>query len=249
MSRNTLTAFGLAAALALSMTAASAAELPRAVVELFTSQGCSDCPPADEHLGELAEDPSLVTLSYPVRLWDYLGWRDTLATEINTERQWGYAHGRGERSVYTPQMVINGRAHAIGGQRAAVAAEIGRQANGGEAPSVPIDIAAGDNSLSISVAAGTPPAGEVTVWFVTYQRKVSVKIARGENRGKTITYYHVVRSIQPIGMWKGDAFSTSLPKAEMMKDGVDGCVVLLQRMDNGLPGAILGAAVAGDISG
>ncbi len=249
MFRTPIFALGFAAALTLSAAAATAAEPPRAVVELFTSQGCSDCPPADVHLGELTEDPSLVALSYSVRLWDYLGWTDTLATEINTDRHWGYAHGRGERSVYTPQMMINGRTHAVGGQRATVAAEIGRQARGGEAPSVPIDIAAGDNSLSISVAAGPPPAGEVTVWLVTYRRQVPVEIARGENRGRTVTYYHVVRSIQPIGMWKGEAFSTSLPKAEIMKDDVDGCVVLLQRMDNGLPGAIIGAAVAKGVGG
>ena len=89
----------------------------------------------------------------------------------------------------------------------------------------------------------------LTLWLVTFEKARTVTIERGENRDREVTYHHVVRSLQPIGMWKGDAFSTSLPKAEMMKDGVDGCVVLLQRMDNGLPGAILGAAVAGDISG
>src|ERR1700741_5209609 len=93
---------------------------PRAVIELFTSQGCSSCPPADQLLGELADDPSLVSVSVPVDYWDYLGWKDTLADPRNTARQKAYAHARGDGQVYTPQVVVNGSLHALGSDKAAI---------------------------------------------------------------------------------------------------------------------------------
>src|SRR5271167_2001384 len=93
---------------------------PRAVVELFTSQGCSSCPPADKLLGEFAADPSLVAVSVPIDYWDYLGWKDTLASPGHTARQRAYAHVRGDRQVYTPQIVVNGSVHVLGSDRAAV---------------------------------------------------------------------------------------------------------------------------------
>src|SRR5438874_1034367 len=105
----------LPAALAIAAWAAvaSASADPRAVVELFTSQGCSSCPPADRLLGELAHDPAIVALSLPIDYWDYLGWKDTLANPRHAARQRGYARVRGDREVYTPQAVINGVAHAV----------------------------------------------------------------------------------------------------------------------------------------
>src|SRR6266436_5087035 len=96
----------------------SAQAEPRAVVELFTSQGCSSCPPADKLLSELAADPSLVAISVPIDYWDYLGWKDTLADHRNTARQKAYAHTRGDGQVYTPQVVVNGSLHALGSDKA-----------------------------------------------------------------------------------------------------------------------------------
>src|SRR5262249_30644442 len=93
---------------------------PRAVIELFTRQGCSSCPPADQLLGELTGDPSLVAVSVPVDYWDYLGWKDTLADPHNTARQKAYAHARGDGQVYTPQVVVNGSLHALGSDKAAI---------------------------------------------------------------------------------------------------------------------------------
>ena len=93
---------------------------PRAVVELFTSQGCSSCPPADKLLGELTADRSLVAVSVPVDYWDYLGWKDTLADSRNSARQKAYAHARGDGQVYTPQVVVNGILHALGSDKAAI---------------------------------------------------------------------------------------------------------------------------------
>src|SRR3974390_2805470 len=105
---------------AAAIPGASGAGAPRAVIELFTSQGCSSCPPADKLLGELSHDPSLVTLSLPVDYWDYLGWKDTLAIHGHSNRQRAYADVRGDREVYTPQVVVNGVAFALGSDRAAI---------------------------------------------------------------------------------------------------------------------------------
>src|SRR5437868_14905051 len=107
------------AAVATTLTAGASALAgePRAVVELFTSQGCSSCPPADKLMGEFAADPSLVSISLPIDYWDYLGWRDTLADPRHTARQKAYSKGRGDREVYTPQVVVNGSLHALGSDR------------------------------------------------------------------------------------------------------------------------------------
>ena len=101
---------------ALLSSAAMGAE-PRAVIELFTSQGCSSCPPADKLAGELAQDPSLLVMSLPIDYWDYLGWKDTLANPGHTKRQRAYSKARGDREVYTPQVVVNGMAHVLGSDR------------------------------------------------------------------------------------------------------------------------------------
>src|SRR5215468_7330153 len=101
-------------------TAVPVSAEPRAVIELFTSQGCSSCPAADTVLGELSRDPSLVTMSLPVDYWDYLGWKDTLALHGHSDRQRAYAEVRGDREVYTPQVVINGVLHVLGSDKAAI---------------------------------------------------------------------------------------------------------------------------------
>src|SRR6185437_9593644 len=105
--------FALAALTAAAVAMPALAGEPRAVIELFTSQGCSSCPAADKLLGELAADPSLVPISVPIDYWDYLGWKDTLADPRNTARQKSYAHVRGDGQVYTPQVVVNGSVHAL----------------------------------------------------------------------------------------------------------------------------------------
>ena len=233
----------LAGALAIGGTPARAIEPPRAVVELFTSQGCSSCPPADAFMGKLSTADDLITLTFPVDYWDYLGWRDTLASRANSTRQREYARERGDGAVYTPQIVINGRSHIIGSDRKAVASEIERQGIEGKAPSVPVTIEASEKSLAITIGNGPPPAsGEATLWLAAFMARATVRIGNGENRGRTITYYHVVRSLRPIGMWMGKTVSLVLPKKEIIKDGIDGLAVLLQEDSHGRPSAILGAA-------
>src|SRR5215471_13428816 len=111
---------------------------PRAVVELFTSQGCSSCPPADKVLGDLSKDPAVIALSMPIDYWDYLGWKDTLADSRFSARQRAYSHMRGDRDVYTPQAVVNGAAHVIGSDRARIDGAIKDTAKTDKVMSVPV---------------------------------------------------------------------------------------------------------------
>src|SRR5438128_756741 len=124
-----------------AMAAASPAEAdPRAVVELFTSQGCSSCPAADKLLGELARDPDVIALSLPIDYWDYLGWKDTLADSRFTARQKAYSHARGDRDVYTPQLIVNGAAQVIGSDRAKIDGAIDTTKNADGVMSVPVSM-------------------------------------------------------------------------------------------------------------
>src|SRR5277367_2010399 len=113
---------------------------PRAVVELFTSQGCSSCPPADKIIGELAKDPSVIALSMPIDYWDYLGWKDTLADSRFSARQKAYSQVRGDREVYTPQVVVNGSEHVVGSDRAAIERAIGATKKADGVMSVPVTL-------------------------------------------------------------------------------------------------------------
>ena len=235
------TAILAALGVSLALAGPSAAD-PRAVVELFTSQGCSSCPPADQLLGTLARDPDLVALSLPVNYWDYLGWKDTLASADNSARQRAYADMRGDRAIYTPQAVINGRRHAVGSDQRAISIAV--KNSGG----LPVDVTAhmSDDALTINVGPGKTPGMMATVWLVLFDRTRDVPIKRGENRGRTITYYNVVRRMQAIGMWKGEAASYEMPRGELAKAGTQGCAVLVQGEDKqGHPGPIVGATYLG----
>jgi hypothetical protein len=237
-----IASFSAAAALAgLALSGPATAE-PRAVMELFTSQGCSSCPPADKLLGELAERKDVLALSLPVDYWDYLGWKDTLASHDYSERQREYAQSRGDGAVYTPQAVINGSEDLVGSDRAAVETALKQATDKGL--SVPITLSsAGDaTTVKIGAAAGATP-NRGTIWLVMYDRSVTVPIGRGENSGRTITYSNVVRKLRPIAMWKGAEMTIDLPRSEMDQAKVARCAVLLQaEKPGGLPGPILGAA-------
>src|SRR6266436_674969 len=130
---------------------------PRAVVELFTSQGCSSCPPADKIIGELAKDPSVIALSMPIDYWDYLGWKDTLADSRFSARQKAYSHMRGDRDVYTPQAVVKGTAHVIGSDRAGIEDAIDDTTKTGSAMSVPVTMSIIGKQINVSVAASRIP--------------------------------------------------------------------------------------------
>lgn len=232
----TATAFG-----ALAGPAPSTPPSTNAVVELFTSQGCSSCPPADILLGKLAGEPGLVALSFSVDYWDYLGWRDTLASAANSERQRVYARTRGDGRVYTPQMVIDGVAHVNGADEDAVKSALATAEKRLASVKVPVAMRADGDTLVIDV--GTAPDGSdkrsATVWLALAKEVEKVEIARGENRGKDLSYHHPVRELTPIGMWHGEAMTLRLPLKDLKTMGGDSLFALLQ-VENA--GPILGAA-------
>jgi len=215
----------------------AAAEDASAVIELFTSQGCSSCPPADRLVGELLRDEQLIVLSLPVDYWDYLGWRDTLALNAHTQRQKAYAAVRGDRQVYTPQVVIDGIAQRVGSERGSIESSLG-ELNGKLALAVRLERKDGNLEIDISGGAGSPAA----IWLLAVTRSKTVAIARGENRGKTITYHNVVRAWRRLDAWTGRALHRSVPLAEISSAEADYAVVLVQSGTAEAPGPIYGAA-------
>ncbi len=213
----------------------------RAVLELFTSQGCSSCPPADALLERYAARSDVIALSLPVDYWDYLGWKDTLASPKFSARQKYYAKERGDGRVYTPQMMINGRAHVIGSSAEQVEAAISSTEPQLAASRVPVTVKVEDNRLVIETGDAQPgvPVQEATIWLAMVHREATIKIERGENRGKIVKYVNVVREFNPIGMWSGKAVRHEISREAVAEPGNELCVVLLQV---GKAGPIIGAA-------
>lgn len=213
-----------------------------AVLELFTSQGCSSCPAADALMHAYIERRNVMVLSFPVDYWDYLGWKDTLASPKFSERQRAYARARGDGRVYTPQVVVSGGEHVIGSNASAIDAAI--QSGAAQLAKVRVPLSARIKSRHVIVEAGEGPANSGTVleavaWLLLVKPQTTVKIERGENRGKTVMYYNVVREMHPIGMWNGKpaTFEFSMDAFPMQPDEV--CMVIMQV---GRGGAIIGAA-------
>ena len=217
---------------------------PRAVVELFTSQGCSSCPPADKILGELAKDPSVIALSMPIDYWDYLGWKDTLADSRFSDRQKAYSHMRGDRDVYTPQVIVNGSVHLIGSDRAGIEGAIGDTKKTDSVMSVPVSMTLAGKQISVSVAASSSASAEAhgEVWICSISKTVPISIGRGENSGRQVTYYNVVRNLLKIGDWNGSSGNWTVPLESISREGVDAAVVYVQDGNRDKPGAMLGAA-------
>ena len=228
----------LTAALLCASPAWAATSTPRGVVELFTSQGCSSCPPADRLLSTLAKDPGLITLSFPVDYWDYIGWKDTLADPAFTARQKSYGERRGDGQIYTPQAVVDGIAQVVGSDREDILGAVATSAQRRGAMSVPVTLAMKGANVAIDVGAGGPgAAAKAVVWLVDVIPEKTVAIGRGENRGNSVTYTNVVRKLSRLGDWTGQpAHFEIAPRL-----GEAGYVVLLQASDPG-PGVILGAA-------
>jgi hypothetical protein len=225
-----------------SIAAARAGE-PRAVLELFTSQGCSSCPPADRLVGQLANDPSLIALSVPIDYWDYLGWRDTLANPAHSVRQRAYARARGDGQVYTPQIVVNGAADALGSDQAAIERAIAQTDRKTGVMSLPVVLAVNNGTLNVSVpATGKAPAA-AEVWLCPITKAVPVAIGRGENRGRSITYHNVVRNWVKLGTLSSTQSSWDVPIAQIKAEGIDAAAVMVQEGSHDRPGIILGAAL------
>ncbi len=236
-----IAALGLAAPIATGVqTPAAAGEVksrPTAVLELFTSQGCSSCPPADALLMELDGRPEIVALAYHVDYWDYIGWEDTFGSARYSDFQRAYAHSFGAARVYTPQLVVNGRTDVVGSRRGEV-----NRALASTVLELPVAIAVDGDFLSIEIE-GRPSLAEASVWLVSYRQLAEVEVERGENRGRELAYSNIVTNRQVLGMWEPQTGARMrLPLEDILVDGSDGIAVLVQIEHNGLPGAILGAA-------
>jgi len=242
MLRRRLASASLIAGFLLATFATAHAAAPRAVLELFTSQGCSSCPAADKLLGELTADSSLVALSLPIDYWDYLGWKDTLASPAHSARQRAYARMRGDRQVYTPQIVVNGATHVLGSDKAAIERAVAQTDEKSGVMSVPVSMAVGGGNLSVKVesAESTHNAGEV--WLCPLAKAIAVAIERGENRGHTIVYHNVVRGWVKLGDWTGAASTWNVPLSQIKTNGTDAAAVMLQEGSRDKPGIMLGAA-------
>ncbi|MER8881825.1 DUF1223 domain-containing protein [Mesorhizobium sp. M0816] len=209
-SKRSTALMGLAAALfsatVLSATSAAAGQT-LTVVELFTSQGCSSCPPANANLIKVKDRPGVLALSFNVTYWDYLGWKDTFGKEEFTQRQVRYEPSLGRCGPFTPQVVVNGRADAVGARPGEIEQLI---SSGGHADGPSLSLAGG----KVSIGAGPVPGGRADVWLVRYGKGVvEVPVARGENTGRTLPHANVVHSLTRLGSWTGDATALPLPAA------------------------------------
>jgi hypothetical protein len=231
-----LTKLTLAGVLVLAGLAAARSNAPAqeagehvSVVELFTSQGCSSCPRADRLLQDLSQRPDLITLSFPVTYWDYLGWKDTLARPEYAERQREYANVQGDGQVYTPETVVNGARSCVGNNLEAIEAALKSTAADLRKDAVQLTVSRGPGRLIIE--AGAAPAGSQRksgkIWVASVRHSASVEIAHGENAGRVVTYTNVVRHLVQAGDWKGAPASYAVPLDEFPKDG-DMFVVFLQ---------------------
>ncbi len=206
------------------------------LVELFTSQGCSSCPPADALLGELAGRADVIALSLHVDYWDYIGWKDPYASPMNTDRQRRYAEALNLRYVFTPQIVVDGRANVVGSRRDEVLAEI--EAAAGRAKPLKIQFLT-EGGGKVVIPAGQAPDAGATVWLAVYDRNHSTEIKRGENAGRTLRNANVVRSFERLGTWTGERLEIPLDLVGAAARGRDGCAVIVQE---GRAGPVLAAA-------
>ena len=215
--------FALAAAVLISAPVHAA---PQQVIELYQSQGCSSCPPANAVLNGLADRKDLITLSFAVTYWDYLGWKDRFAQAAFTERQKDYAAASKRPNVSTPQMVINGKGFIVGTTVAEVAQGLKVYARSGAEP----DIAVSGDHLTIGAG-----IGNAQVLVVRYDPKsLDVPVTAGENTGRTLPHRHIVRSLAKVADWSGKPVTVMLPPAPA---GLDTAILL----QNGRGGPIIAA--------
>lgn len=203
-----------------------------AVVELFTSEGCNSCPPAEAYVGELAGRTDVLALAFHVDYWDDLGWRDRFEISQATARQRKYGQVLRLRNVYTPQVILDGQTDFIGSNRAAIAQALRTPREG-----VPMALSVVDGEIRVKLdSSGSARAGDVTL--VTFLRKATSSIGRGENAGRTLEEYNIVRSMKSLGRWDGTAHEFAASLASLPSDATD-VAVLVQAPGQGV---ILGAA-------
>jgi hypothetical protein len=209
----------LAAGLAASLAPPARAATPTAVLELFTSQGCSSCPPADALIGRLAQEPGIIALAWHVDYWNGLGWRDPYSSPVATERQRRYAQALRDE-VYTPALVVNGARMVVGSDGAAVRAAIG--AVGGFAVKVTLS-----RDAEAWIADIGPAGAKVSALLATYDPQHATAIGAGENGGQRLIEYRIVRDATPLGGWDGAPWRIALPTIAPGR----GAVLLVQTED------------------
>jgi hypothetical protein len=200
--------------LALSSTGLARAAGPLTVVELFTSQGCSDCPPANDNVRALGDRPDVLTLSFGVTYWDQLGWKDTFAQPRFTQRQVDYERSLGHDGPFTPQVVVDGKAYGVGARKGEIEALMARETLAG-GPTIRLQ------GGQVVLGAGRPPEKGADVWLVRYDpRVIQVPIQRGENGGRTLPHRNVVRELTRLGAWTGAPEQFALPAAAGLSTAV-----------------------------
>lgn len=192
------------------------------MVELFTSQGCSSCPPADRNLKALSTREDVLALSMHVDYWDYLGWRDTFGSADNTRRQYAYREAMGARVVYTPQVIVHGASDVPGYRPDLIEEAIARHMAGTAKASISIG---GDQGMLKARLSAEEVDEDCTIWMASYTQQATVDIRRGENAGETITYHNVVDNLMRVGAWPGTPTAdVSLPDP----DNGEGVAIWLQ---------------------
>ena len=214
----------LAASALMCCVAYAQAQSRPAVVELFTSEGCSSCPPAEAYIGELAQHKDVLALAFHVDYWDDLGWKDPFSLGSSTDRQYQYSKVLGHSTVYTPQVVIDGKDEFVGTDRRRIGGALAVARTG-----VPIGISLDRENLVIAVSK-RDEATPSQVLLVAYVRKATSSIGRGENAGRTLQEFNIVRGIRELGQWHGDATSFRAPLSSLPRDTTD-VAVLVQSSD------------------
>ncbi len=241
MLKQTIISAAVLVAFAAATAHAGKIEKPLGVVELFTSQGCSSCPPADKAAATLADDGDVIVLSYHVDYWNYLGWTDTMSSPENTKRQYDYSAAMGRSGVYTPQAVVNGRAEMVGTSLDKLRATLTDLKSDDKGLTVPVSLRKSGDEVIIDIGSGK---GKADVLVVYFKSREQVAIKDGENEGRTIDYRNIVTDVQTVGMWHGEATKVTLPARVLEPRESDGCAILLQATDaDGNPGAIFGATM------
>lgn len=212
--------------LALTVLPVSAHADRPVVIELFTSQGCSSCPPADALLGDLAGRDDVIALAFHVDYWDYIGWKDQFADPIFTKRQRAYGRAFEASTIYTPQMVFNGMDDVVGSRQSQVLSALKQHQNRPEL----VDLSAAFQGNNINIMLSNAQAsGRYDVILVEYQPSAMTTIKRGENAGRTLRYHNIVRHIERLGRWNGRDGKTL--RAKRSTDGP--AVILIQEQNNG----------------
>ena len=230
-------------------TPSSAAEIinQRGVVELFTSQGCSSCPPADRVLAEIAGRGDMLALAWHVDYWDYIGWKDSFARPENAKRQRAYAASLGSKDVYTPQAIINGHEDVVGSRGTDVVRALEALAGSGGGLTVAMNAELKDGVLNISIPANDHSA-DTTLWMIYFKDHAQVSVERGELAGQTLDYTNIVSDVEMIGMVGNKPLEASFAMKDIAGRGFSSVALILQKVTNqGTPGPIVGAAMIRDV--